>query len=372
MVGGVAGHAVRHWLDIARSLPRGVYDYKGQCYNFSGWPGEEVRCEKLPGSESHEGSCEYPVASTKKEEDQVTDEQKDSLIKMFEAQLLLTNAVLHVLRGGDPNAIEAPPVEKKKARGTVKRGEDTPPVDLRTVMIEHPCGCKVTQDRATSTYCAEHQKNMDAAKALAASGGATAQSPIVPIQKEQPALGGHPHDDNAADLAAKKASEERAAYLGKGGALLSGDVTIEMLRAKSVEFTDTKKGFGMEAWLELAQKITGKKAVKDIPKEMYGAFYGAMDVELAKKAGTLAPDPVKTEAPAAAAAPAVEKKPEPVKAAPAASSVTLDTIKPAAKAFMDVAGQPAFVAVLKAFGAVKLSEVDPAKYPALLEAITNA
>lgn len=348
MVGGVAGHAVRHWLDIARSLPRGVYDYKGQCYNFSGWPGEEVRCEKLPGSESHEGSCEYPVVSTKKEEDQVTDEQKDSLIKMFEAQLLLTNAVLHVLRGGDPNAIEAPPVEKK-TRGK-KKGEDTPPVDLSTVVIEHACGCKVTNNRATSTYCAEHQKNMDAAdaaKALAASGGATAQNPIVPIQKEQPAP-------------------------TPAGALLSGDVTIELLRAKSVEFTDTKKGFGMEAWLELAQKITGKKAVKDIPKEMYGAFYGAMDVELAKKAGTLAPDPVKTEAPAAAAAPAVEKKPEPVKAAPAVSSVTLDTIKPAAKAFMDKAGQPAFVAVLKAFGAVKLSEVDPAKYPALLEAITNA
>jgi hypothetical protein len=61
------------------------------------------------------------------------------------------------------------------------------------------------------------------------------------------------------------------------------DVTIEMIRERSTVYSDSKN-FGMDAWLALAQKVTGQKKVKDIPKEMYGAFYAAMGDELEKLA----------------------------------------------------------------------------------------
>lgn len=140
----------------------------------------------------------------------------------------------------------------------------------------------------------------------------------------------------------------------EGGALLVKDVTIEMIRERSTEYS-AKENFGMDAWLALAQKVTGQKKVKDIPKEMYGAFYAAMGDALALRKANLPNLPKPSGEPAKAADP-----------------VTVDQLRAKAKEFMGKNGEPAFVALVKAFGATKLSEIALEKRGAFLEAISNA
>jgi hypothetical protein len=145
-----------------------------------------------------------------------------------------------------------------------------------------------------------------------------------------------------------------------------------MIRERSTVYSDSKN-FGMDAWLALAQKVTGQKKVKDIPKEMYGAFYAAMGDELeklAKDRATLdqAALPSQNGAPFTAGwLPPRWRSPPPQRTA-----ITIEQLKDKAKVFMDANGQPALVALVKAFGATKISEIAKEKYPAFLEAISNA
>lgn len=250
-------------------------------------------------------------------------------------------------------AAEEPP----KKRGGRKAKEEQAPLsqeELDRVVIEHPCGCKITKDTALSFYCDEHKKNMQAAAAAKVAEGNT--GPVPPALVEAPKADAPPAP----------------------GAVLVKDVTIEMLRERSVQYSATPpKGFGMEAWCALIQRVlhlkAGEKAsIKGIPPEMYGAVWAAMGDDLAKMEGA----PPASVKPTTAADAGIGEKPavspEQKPAVSPAQEITIDQLKAEAKKFIDRNGQPAFVAVLKVFGAVKISEMDPAKRGALLEAISNA
>lgn len=353
---------MKTWLEIARSLPRGVYDHKGECYNYSGWPGEEARCAKMPGSKSHEGPCTYPSSTIHTEEDQMNEALIQKLIELFTAEKEAREALIAELRKALVFAVVTPPpAEAEKPKRGRKKGEDGPPVDLSKVVIEHPCGCKTTQDPANpSIYCAEHQKNVDAANAK--------HDKVIELPPaKEPELGGHPHDDNAADLAAKK-----------GGAVLVGDVTIEMIRERSTQFSNTTAGFfDMITWSALAMKLAGNKTVKGIDAKLYGLFYANMGewIERMKVATT---DEAKKgvraalvsycegTAPSTPAAPAENVK------GIVAEQKTLDDVKKVAAAFMAKNGEPALIALKKAFQIVKFSEMPAEKYASFIEACANA
>lgn len=137
----------------------------------------------------------------------------------------------------------------------------------------------------------------------------------------------------------------------KPGVITVGDITIEMLREMATKYSSA---FGMPKLLELNLKHGGVKKLKDLDKGIYGVLYGAMSDELAKAA---------TPAPEGAGAVTNGKPPE---------GITKDKLREAAAQFIAANGEPALHAVLKAFGAHKISEVAAEKYPAFLEAISNA
>lgn len=137
----------------------------------------------------------------------------------------------------------------------------------------------------------------------------------------------------------------------KKGLITAGDITIEMLREMATKYSSA---FGMPKLLELNLKHGGVKKLKDLDKGIYGVLYGAMSDELAKAA---------TPAPEGAGAVTNGKPPE---------GITKDKLREAAAQFIAANGEPALHAVLKAFGAHKISEVAAEKYPAFLEAISNA
>lgn len=123
-------------------------------------------------------------------------------------------------------------------------------------------------------------------------------------------------------------------------------ITIEVLRATATKYSNA---FGMTDLLACVGKFDGAKKLSGVAESNYAMLNAEMEARLAREG---------------------EKKPEEPKAE--AKPVTLDEIKPKAKAFMDKNGTDALAALLKSFGAAKLSEVKSDKYPALLEALVNA
>lgn len=148
-----------------------------------------------------------------------------------------------------------------------------------------------------------------------------------------------------------------------GGALLVKDVTIEMLRETATKYAEV---FGMEKLLMLNKKA-GSAKLSGIPTEMYGSVYGQMTTDLAA-AETLKKEGKPVEKPADDPA----KLQAELNAAPTTPPLTIEKMREHAAAFLSKNGEPAFKAVLKAFGAEKLSGVPSAKWPAFLEAIDNA
>lgn len=143
------------------------------------------------------------------------------------------------------------------------------------------------------------------------------------------------------------------------GVVLSGAVTVEMIRAKSTEYSAAPPaGFGMVAWKETCKRVTGVEKVKEIKPEMYGAFFGAMDAGL-----------LKLKAAPAESKPVIVEK---LGTHSPAAVLTKEDVKPHAKVYQDKNGEAALLALLAVFGAKKISQVDPAKYPALVEALQNA
>lgn len=128
------------------------------------------------------------------------------------------------------------------------------------------------------------------------------------------------------------------------------EVTIEQLREIATRYSTA---FGMKDLLALVSQHGAKKLSEVDPKD-YALLASDMNARIEREGAK----------PAEAATPekSEEKKPE----------ITLDAIKPQAKAFFDKNGEKALAALLKSFGAKKLSEVAADKYPALMEALLNA
>lgn len=127
-------------------------------------------------------------------------------------------------------------------------------------------------------------------------------------------------------------------------------ITIEKVREVATRYSNA---FGMNDLLACVSKFDGAKKLSGVAEANYPMF-------VAEMMGRLDREGTKTE----------EPKKEEVKEE--AKKITLDEIKPKAKAFMDKNGTEALAALLKSFGAAKLSEVAGDKYPALLEALVNA
>lgn len=128
-------------------------------------------------------------------------------------------------------------------------------------------------------------------------------------------------------------------------------ITIEQLRKMATRYS---AAFSMEELLSLNQKIGGAKKLSAIDPGNYAILYSEMEERLKKENGKKAtagtPSPERTEK---------------------IMALTLDVVKEKAKAFMDKNGQGALVALLKAFGAGKLSELAADKYAAFVEAISE-
>lgn len=161
---------------------------------------------------------------------------------------------------------------------------------------------------------------------------------------------GHPEIPKDEKPTKKKTSKETPVEEPKkdepiAPALKVGDITIEKLRELATKYAEV---FGMEKLLALNAKHGSSKKISGIAPEMYGVVYGAMDTELAaheKAAG----------------------EPEAIKKA--AETLSLELVRPVAAQFIAANGEPAFKALIKAFGAEKLSQVPPEKYTALVEAM---
>lgn len=123
---------------------------------------------------------------------------------------------------------------------------------------------------------------------------------------------------------------------------VASTVTIEKLREIATRYSTA---FGMKDLLAIVGQHGGKK-LSEVAEADYTLLASEMEARLARENG----------------AKAVEVAPE----------ITLDAIKPQAKAFFDKNGEKALAALLKTFGAKRLSEVTPDKYPALMEAFINA
>jgi hypothetical protein len=282
------------------------------CQFFTGWPDEGLSyCDREVGEDgTHDGLHSYPhVPAVQTEgEDEIMEDILKKIIESFEANLKITEQLISDL---------------KSTLKDVGTREGDKPAKRRAKDKTEPAAPPVVEQPKTDT----------------------APAAIAPTNGGEP----KPHSE--------------------GGALQVKDVTIEMIRERSTVYSDSKN-FGMDAWLALAQKVTGQKKVKDIPKEMYGAFYAAMNDDLDKRAKEQK-EPLSTAKPSLPPLAAVPDAPKP--AAPVnGSAITIEHLKEKAKVFMDANGQPALVALVKAFGATKISEIAPAKYPAFLEAISNA
>lgn len=188
-------------------------------------------------------------------------------------------------------------------------------------------------------------------------------APVPPVVTEPPK--GQLTEETKAKLAEAGIGHPELKPHTEGGPLLVKDVTIEQIRERSTVYSDAKN-FGMDAWLALAQKITGQKKVKDIPKELYGLFYATMGDDLEK----LVKDRANLSKPSLVP-PATNTAPVEQKTA-AKGEITLETVRGEAAKFIETNGQPALVALVKAFGATKISEIAKEKYPAFMEALGNA
>lgn len=124
--------------------------------------------------------------------------------------------------------------------------------------------------------------------------------------------------------------------------------SMDELREVATAFS---KAFGMNDLVALFKKLGAPRGrLSEIVDENKPLLLTELKGRLAKENGsTAAPDALSTPAP-----------------------VTLDQAKVKAKAFMDANGAPAFSALLKSFGAAKLSEVPVEKLGALVEALANA
>lgn len=143
--------------------------------------------------------------------------------------------------------------------------------------------------------------------------------------------------------------------------LLVQDVTIEILRATATKYSEV---FGMEKLLALNAKHGGAKKLSGIDPKMYGVVYGAMTDDLA------AAEAIQANAEKPPTNGELAKKAETL--AKEIGPITIEKVREHAAAFLAKNGEPAFRAVLKAFGAEKLSGVPEDKRGAFLEAIDNA
>lgn len=139
------------------------------------------------------------------------------------------------------------------------------------------------------------------------------------------------------------------------------DVTIEMLRAMATKYSEV---FGMEKLLALNTKHGGAKKLSGIDPKMYGVVYGAMTDDLA------AAEALKSNAEKPLTNGDLKAKAETL--AKEIGPISIEKVREHAAAFLAKNGEPAFRAVLKAFGAEKLSGVPEDKRGAFLEAIDNA
>lgn len=128
-------------------------------------------------------------------------------------------------------------------------------------------------------------------------------------------------------------------------------VTIEMLREAATKYS---AAFGMEDLLKLNTTFGGAKKLSAIDPSAYATLFKEMTARLANENGKKAVTPA-----------------EPV--------ITVEQVKAAAGNFAEKCGAPALASLLKTFGADKLTNakpdartpLDPSKYAAFLEAVTN-
>lgn len=140
------------------------------------------------------------------------------------------------------------------------------------------------------------------------------------------------------------------------GSPVPEEITVEVLREKITEFSRT---FGMNEALQVNEQFGGNKKVSKIPTENYAAVWNEMAARLEMKA--------KVE----------EANAEPQKGESlGGASITKEDIQRAGGVFVKKYGDPAFRELLKKYVTKgeepKISKVDPAKYPALHEALDNA
>jgi hypothetical protein len=136
-------------------------------------------------------------------------------------------------------------------------------------------------------------------------------------------------------------------------------ITVEMLREKISEFAEA---FGMNEALAVNEAKGGSRKVSNIPEAKYAAVYKEMQDRLQMKAEV-------------AKANAAQKAKD--EAAPAGEpSITKEDIQKVGGAFVKQYGDPAFRELLAKFiekgKDAKISNVAPAKYAALHEALSNA
>lgn len=130
-----------------------------------------------------------------------------------------------------------------------------------------------------------------------------------------------------------------------------GKIAVEVLRAKISEFAEV---FGMNEALAVNEQFGGSRKVSGIPENVYEKVFNEMSRRLAEKAPAAEP----------------EEKDEPE------ITVTKEDIQKVGGAFVKQYGDPAFRELLAKFVEKgkdpKISNVLPAKYAALHEALSNA
>lgn len=143
-------------------------------------------------------------------------------------------------------------------------------------------------------------------------------------------------------------------------------ITVEALREKISEFAEA---FGMNEALAVNEAKGGSRKVSNIPEAKYAAVYKEMQDRLDLKAEV-------AKANEAQKAKAASEKPEAYTEAGATSTITKEDIQKVGGAFVKQYGDPAFRELLAKFVEkgkdAKISNVAPAKYAALHEALANA
>ncbi len=130
-----------------------------------------------------------------------------------------------------------------------------------------------------------------------------------------------------------------------------GEITLETLREVANRLAQAK---GPEIVGLLVPQYGHERKLSKVDPKYYPALLKAFEDRLAGGPEPEEEEIVEEDDPA--------PKPE----------LTLDEVKAAAKQFLERNSKEALVALLKAFGASKLSEVPPARFAALYEALTNA